>query len=33
MLKSCLPTPVSDFLSDALGASSSMDNWRGHDAR
>lgn len=32
MLKSCLPTPVSDFLSDAFGASSSMDTWRGHDA-
>ncbi len=25
-----LPTPVSDFLSDALGASASMDRWQGH---
>jgi short-subunit dehydrogenase len=32
-LKNCLPTRVSDFISDAFGASSSMDQWRGHDAR
>lgn len=32
MLKSCLPTPVADFLSDAFGATTSMDTWRGHDA-
>ena len=25
-----LPTPVSDFLSDAFGASASMDHWQGH---
>ncbi len=29
-LKHGLPTPVSDFLSDAFGASSSLDRWRGH---
>ena len=28
-LKHGLPTPVSDFLSDAFGASSSMDHWQG----
>ncbi len=30
-LKHGLPTPVSDFLSEAFGASSSMDSWHGHD--
>ena len=30
-LKHGLPTPVSDFLSDAFGASSSMDHWQGRD--
>ncbi len=30
-LKHGLPTPVSDFLSDAFGASASMDRWQGHD--
>ena len=29
-LKNCLPTSVSDFLSDAFGASKSMDRWSGH---
>ncbi|MCG8459585.1 MAG: SDR family oxidoreductase [Holophagales bacterium] len=29
-LKHCLPTPVSDFLSDAFGANKSMDQWTGH---
>ncbi len=28
-LKHGLPTPVSDFLSDAFGATSSMDHWQG----
>lgn len=32
-LKNCLPTPVADILSDAFGASSSMDSWKGHDTR
>ena len=31
-LKHCLPTPISDYLSDAFGASSSMDRWQGHGA-
>ncbi len=30
-LKHGLPTPISDFLSDAFGASASMDRWQGHD--
>ncbi|MEM7351047.1 MAG: SDR family oxidoreductase [Acidobacteriota bacterium] len=30
-LKHGLPTPVSDFLSDAFGASSSLDRWQGHE--
>ena len=30
-LKHGLPTPVSDFLSDAFGASSSMDHWQGRE--
>ncbi|MEM1179835.1 MAG: SDR family oxidoreductase [Acidobacteriota bacterium] len=30
LLKHGLPTPVSDFLSDAFGASKSMDSWSGH---
>ena len=30
LLKHGLPTPVSDFLTDAFGASSSMDHWQGH---
>ena len=30
-LKHCLPTPVSDFLSEAFGANRSMDHWSGHD--
>ena len=30
-LKRGLPTPVSDFLSDAFGASASMDHWQGPD--
>ncbi|MCP3959582.1 MAG: SDR family oxidoreductase [bacterium] len=30
LLKHGLPTPVSDFLSDAFGASKSMDHWQGH---
>ena len=30
VLKHGLPTPVSDFLSDAFGATSSMDHWQGH---
>lgn len=29
-LKNCLPTSVSDFLSDAFGANKSMDRWSGH---
>jgi short-subunit dehydrogenase len=29
-LKNCLPTPVADYLADMLGASRSMDSWRGH---
>lgn len=29
-LKNCLPTPIADFLSDAFGATKSMDSWRGH---
>lgn len=29
-LKNCLPTPVADYLSDAFGASASMDQWKGH---
>lgn len=29
-LKHCLPTGVSDYLSDAFGASSSMTSWKGH---
>ena len=29
-LKHGLPTPVSDFLSEAFGASSSLDQWQGH---
>ncbi len=29
LLKHGLPTPVSDFLSDAFGASSSLDDWQG----
>lgn len=29
-LKHCLPTSISDFLSDAFGASKSMDHWSGH---
>ena len=32
LLKHGLPTPVADFLSDALGASSSMDHWQGRDS-
>lgn len=28
-LKNCLPTGLSDFISDAFGANSSMDSWRG----
>ena len=32
LLKHGLPTPVSDFLSVALGAASSMDHWRGRGA-
>ncbi len=31
-LKHGLPTPLSDFLSDAFGASSSMDRWQGHSS-
>lgn len=33
-LKHCLPTPVSDYLSEAFGANRSMDHWtgRGDDA-
>ncbi|MEM7581831.1 MAG: SDR family oxidoreductase [Acidobacteriota bacterium] len=31
LLKHGLPTPLSDFLSDAFGASSSMDRWQGRD--
>lgn len=30
-LKNCLPTSVADYLSDAFGASASMDAWQGHD--
>ncbi len=30
-LKHGLPTPVSDFLSDAFGATSSMDHWQARD--
>ena len=30
-LKHGLPTPVSDFLSEAFGASSSLDRWQGHE--
>ena len=30
LLKHGLPTPVSDFLSDAFGATKSMDSWSGH---
>lgn len=29
-LKHGLPTPVSDFLSEAFGANKSMDSWSGH---
>jgi len=29
-LKHCLPTGVADFLSDAFGATTSMDHWQGH---
>ncbi|MEM6795969.1 MAG: SDR family oxidoreductase [Acidobacteriota bacterium] len=29
-LKHCLPTPISDFIADAFGASKSMDRWSGH---
>ncbi len=32
LLKHGLPTPVADFLSDALGASASMDHWQGRGA-
>lgn len=31
ILKNVLPTSVADYLSDAFGASSSMDDWQGHD--
>ncbi len=31
-LKNCLPTSLSDLLSEAFGANRSMDSWRGHDA-
>lgn len=31
-LKNCLPQGVADLLSDAFGASTSMDEWRGHAA-
>jgi len=30
-LKHALPTGLSDFLSDAFGASQSMDHWKGHN--
>lgn len=30
ILKHCLPTSVSDFLSEAFGANKSMDQWSGH---
>ena len=29
-LKNCLPTSIGDYLSDAFGASTSMDDWQGH---
>ena len=29
-LKHCLPTSVSDYLSDAFGATTSMNQWQGH---
>lgn len=31
-LKHGLPTPISDFLSEAFGANQSMDHWKGHGA-
>ncbi len=31
-LKNCLPQGVADLLSDAFGASTSMDEWRGHSS-
>ncbi len=30
LLKHGLPTPISDYLSDAFGATSSLDHWQGH---
>ncbi|MDA8017896.1 MAG: SDR family oxidoreductase [Thermoanaerobaculia bacterium] len=29
-IKNCLPTKIADFVADAFGASSSMDQWQGH---
>lgn len=31
-LKNCLPTSVSDAISDVFGATASMDSWKGHGA-
>lgn len=33
ILKNCLPTPVADYLSEAFGASTSMEQWKGHGSQ